>query len=247
MRSRQDRPVVVLPCQSEHRLMHPAPLASHLHGVGRGCPNPARPLLYPSPPPSLWVKRMPHVGHHPTHTPHVCRHSRMHHRHNNNTLQPPHRRDSPVRHPHPSAKPRPTCLTPHSFTQPHTHAHTPNHTPVLQNTHSHTPTCPLQAARTPNLCCLAIPADMSVAEFCTFCGAFLPIMRSLRVLRREARQRVVCMVLCRFASQEDADDFYHNLNGKPVRLMGLVKTVQRSCGRQHNHVQTCGGDFCCGV
>lgn len=66
------------------------------------------------------------------------------------------------------------------------------------------------------LCCLAIPADMSVAEFCTFCGAYLPTIRSLRVLRREARQRVVCMVLIRFGTQQQADDFYRDFNCKPV-------------------------------
>jgi BRCA1-associated protein len=55
----------------------------------------------------------------------------------------------------------------------------------------------LQSGRTPLLCCLAIPGDMSVADFCVFCGAYLPAIRSMRVLRREARQRVVCMVLIR--------------------------------------------------
>ena len=66
------------------------------------------------------------------------------------------------------------------------------------------------------VCCLAIPADMSVADFCNFCGAYLDSIRSMRVLRREARLQVVCMVLIRFSSQEAADDFYHNFNLKPV-------------------------------
>lgn len=31
------------------------------------------------------------------------------------------------------------------------------------------------------LCCLAIPADMSVAHFCTFIGAYLGEVRSMQV------------------------------------------------------------------
>lgn len=62
---------------------------------------------------------------------------------------------------------------------PHHHCHSPSL--------SHSP----QEGRHPMLCCLAIPADMSVAEFCTFCGAYLSAIRSMRVLRREARQRIV--------------------------------------------------------
>lgn len=67
------------------------------------------------------------------------------------------------------------------------------------------------------LCCLAIPGDMSVAEFCTFCGAYLVHIREMRVLRREASTRVVCMVLVRFDAAEHAQSFFEDFNNKPVR------------------------------
>lgn len=70
--------------------------------------------------------------------------------------------------------------------------------------------------RQPLLCCLAIPADMSLADFCRWCGAYLPAVRSMRVCRREARSRVVCMVLLRFHSQQAADHFFEDFNLKPV-------------------------------
>ena len=66
------------------------------------------------------------------------------------------------------------------------------------------------------LCCLAIPADMSVAEFCTFCGAYLSCIREMRVLRREAvSRRVVCMVLVRFDNAASASSFLLDCNNKP--------------------------------
>jgi len=77
--------------------------------------------------------------------------------------------------------------------------------------------CNTQEGRSPTICCLAIPADMSMADFCNFCGAYLEAIRSMRVLRREARSQVVCMVLIRFGSQQQADEFYQHFNQKPVR------------------------------
>lgn len=74
----------------------------------------------------------------------------------------------------------------------------------------------LQDDRQPVLCCLAIPADMSLADFCSWVEAFLPTIRSMRVLRREARKRTVCMVLIRFQDQAHADLFYEEFNMKPV-------------------------------
>lgn len=82
------------------------------------------------------------------------------------------------------------------------------------------------------LCCLAIPGDMSVAEFCTFCGAYLTHIREMRVLRREAVARTVCMVLVRFDTPEHAQSFYDDLNNKPV---GSRRAL---CDEQ---------DICCGV
>lgn len=81
---------------------------------------------------------------------------------------------------------------------------------------------PAQEGRSPTLCCLAIPADMSMADFCNFCGAYLGAIRSMRVLRREARQQVVCMVLIRFGDQQQADDFYRHFNLRAVRVRHTV-------------------------
>eukprot|EP00775_Hariotina_reticulata_P010878 gene10878-11032_t len=65
------------------------------------------------------------------------------------------------------------------------------------------------------VCCLAIPADMSVAQFCTFIGAYLGEVRSIQVLRRDGTQPSLCMVLLTFATQDQADSFHHDFNGQP--------------------------------
>lgn len=75
----------------------------------------------------------------------------------------------------------------------------------------------MQDSRGLQLCCLALPGDMSVAEYCTFCGAYLEHIREMRVLRRESSQRALCMVLIRFDCQDNADGFFVANNGKPVR------------------------------
>lgn len=67
------------------------------------------------------------------------------------------------------------------------------------------------------LCCLAMPADMSVSQFCAFCGAYLEVVREMRVLRREAASKAVSMLLMKFAEQQQAKDFLTHNNGKPVR------------------------------
>ena len=56
---------------------------------------------------------------------------------------------------------------------------------------------------------------MSVAEFCQFCGAYLPFIREMRVLRREAgSKRIVCMVLIHFDSPTSASSFYLDSNNR---------------------------------
>lgn len=53
--------------------------------------------------------------------------------------------------------------------------------------------CPhalLQAEVSQTLCCLAIPADMSVANFCTFIGAYLGEVRSMQVRRVRMHTRM---------------------------------------------------------
>jgi BRCA1-associated protein len=79
----------------------------------------------------------------------------------------------------------------------------------------------LQAERSTTLCCLSLPGDMSVANFCTFCGAYLAEMAEMRVLRREGSSRSMSMVLLYFKSQEVADSFYDDHSGRPVSALVL--------------------------
>eukprot|EP00879_Flechtneria_rotunda_P014888 GHRR01015555.1.p1 GENE.GHRR01015555.1~~GHRR01015555.1.p1 ORF type:complete len:723 (+),score=280.06 GHRR01015555.1:163-2331(+) len=66
------------------------------------------------------------------------------------------------------------------------------------------------------VCCLAIPADMSVAQFCSFIGDYLKKkVRYIQVLRRKGTQPQVCMVLLTFSSQVQADSFSDDFNGMP--------------------------------
>jgi BRCA1-associated protein len=74
------------------------------------------------------------------------------------------------------------------------------------------------------LCVLALPADMGVAEFCSFVGAYLPHIKDMRLVRREGG-RAACMVLLRFISAATTDEFYLNLNNKPVWRFGAGDNV----------------------
>ncbi|GBF98211.1 hypothetical protein Rsub_10711 [Raphidocelis subcapitata] len=71
------------------------------------------------------------------------------------------------------------------------------------------------SGRSTTLCCLAIPADMPVAGFCSFVGAYMRHVKRMRVLRREGAGQSVCMVLLTFDQQEQADGFLHDFNGQP--------------------------------
>jgi len=67
------------------------------------------------------------------------------------------------------------------------------------------------------LCVMALPEDISVAEFCQFVGAHLPKVREMRFVRREAASPVLqpAMILLRFEEQADADAFFLEYNRKP--------------------------------
>lgn len=64
-----------------------------------------------------------------------------------------------------------------------------------------------------------------MANFCTFCGAYLAEMAEMRVLRREGSTRSVSMVLLYFKTQEVADSFYDDHNGRPVRGLAAPAVV----------------------
>ncbi len=62
---------------------------------------------------------------------------------------------------------------------------------------------------------LAIPADMGIAEFCKFVGAFLTSMRTMRVVRKDGGQSV-CLIILQMSDQDIADEFFLEYNGRPV-------------------------------
>jgi hypothetical protein len=60
----------------------------------------------------------------------------------------------------------------------------------------------LQAEVSQTLCCLAIPADMSVANFCTFIGAYLGEVRSMQVRQAQpAAQQLLTAISAAPASR----------------------------------------------
>ena len=56
---------------------------------------------------------------------------------------------------------------------------------------------------------------MSVAQFCSFTGAYLSEIKSMQVLRREGTQPSVCMVLLTFDSEGKAASFKKDFDGVP--------------------------------
>lgn len=95
----------------------------------------------------------------------------------------------------------------------------------------------VQVGRADRLCVLALPADMGVAEFCSFVGAYLPQIRDMRLVRREGGH-TACMVLLRFTSSVSADDFYRTFNNKPVccsmHLLLLYEVRAVRCCHMHS-------------
>ena len=77
--------------------------------------------------------------------------------------------------------------------------------------------CMAQENRGTQLCVLAIPADMGMADFCKFVGAFLPSVRTMRLVRRDGGQSV-CLIILQLADQEIADEFYLEYNGRAVQI-----------------------------
>lgn len=100
----------------------------------------------------------------------------------------------------------------------------------------------LQVGRGKRLCVHALPADMGVADFCSFVGAYLPSIREMRLVRREGG-RTSCMVLLTFSNPATTDDFYSNFNNKPVRIEpchglqgGAAHRTRASCPEEAMHL-----------
>ena len=66
---------------------------------------------------------------------------------------------------------------------------------------------------------------MGVAEFCKFVGAFLPDIRTMRLVRKDGGQSV-CLIILQMSKQDVTDEFYLEYNGRPVREdLGLFDVI----------------------
>ena len=82
-----------------------------------------------------------------------------------------------------------------------------------------------------------MPADLGVAEFCTFLGAYLPSVKEMRLVRREGAKHQ-CLVFLRLDSVKQAALFYKDFNGKPVRVAQHISTLFCPSARAHRQVNT---------
>ena len=80
-----------------------------------------------------------------------------------------------------------------------------------------------------------MPADLGVAEFCTFLGAYLPSVKEMRLVRREGAKHQ-CLVFLRLNSVKQAALFYKDFNGKPVRVAHHTSILFRPSARAPRRV-----------
>ncbi|GJM90407.1 hypothetical protein PR202_ga06684 [Eleusine coracana subsp. coracana] len=67
--------------------------------------------------------------------------------------------------------------------------------------------------RKPQVCVLAVPNHMTYADFCRFCGAFVPHTLEMRIVRIDETEDQYS-VLIKFDTQRSTDNFYKHFNGK---------------------------------
>ncbi|KAK1292747.1 hypothetical protein QJS10_CPB17g02153 [Acorus calamus] len=72
----------------------------------------------------------------------------------------------------------------------------------------------LPTGRTQHICVLAVPNHMTYADFCQFCGSFIPHVQEMRVVRSDGVEDRYS-ILINFDTLESADNFYRHFNGKP--------------------------------
>lgn len=63
------------------------------------------------------------------------------------------------------------------------------------------------------MCVLAVPNHMTYADFCRFCGAFVPHTLEMRIVRTDGAEDQYS-VLINFDTQNSTDNFYKHFNGK---------------------------------
>ncbi|KAL6888406.1 hypothetical protein ACP4OV_009432 [Aristida adscensionis] len=71
----------------------------------------------------------------------------------------------------------------------------------------------LPVGRKPQVCVLAVPNHMTYADFCRFCGAFVPHMLEMRIVRIDGVEDQYS-VLIKFNTQSSTDSFFEHFNGK---------------------------------
>uniref|UniRef100_A0ACD5Z9B8 Uncharacterized protein n=1 Tax=Avena sativa TaxID=4498 RepID=A0ACD5Z9B8_AVESA len=82
----------------------------------------------------------------------------------------------------------------------------------------------LPVGRKPRVCVLAVPNHMTYADFCRFCGAFVPHMLEMRIVRIDGAEDQYS-VLIKFDTLRSTDSFYKHFNGK--RFSSLEGDVSR--------------------
>ena len=77
------------------------------------------------------------------------------------------------------------------------------------------PPCAVQEPETKTICVLAVPADMGIAEFCAFLGSYMPLIATMRMVRREGCAKCTCMAAIDFQDVGSAREFVRDYNGRP--------------------------------
>ncbi|GJN19187.1 hypothetical protein PR202_gb06432 [Eleusine coracana subsp. coracana] len=83
----------------------------------------------------------------------------------------------------------------------------------------------LPEGRKPQVCVLAVPNHMTYADFCRFCGSFIPHTLEMRIVRIDETEDQYS-VLIKFDTQRSTDSFYKHFNGKQfssLEVSGLYK------------------------
>lgn len=73
----------------------------------------------------------------------------------------------------------------------------------------------VQEPDTTSVCVLAVPGDMGAGEFCRFLSSYMPLMVSMRMVRREQVAKGTCLAAIDFKDAATAKDFVRHYNGRP--------------------------------
>jgi BRCA1-associated protein 2 len=101
----------------------------------------------------------------------------------------------------------------------------------------------LQEPDTKTVCVLAVPADMGIAEFCQFLGSYMPLIASMRMVRREDTAKCTCMAAIDFKDAASARDFVADYNGRPFSSLEpeiICRAVFTTAVEIHNPADASG-------